>query len=349
MNIASVRTLRLALGASLALWFSQALAWDMSYVAPVFAIMLLTLPTPPPAFKGGAVFVLALSLSIYAGLLLLPLLIYQLAAGTLVLTVLLFWSFYYPAKGGPAVVGTFVTVGLTLTAAIGRGSVDAFVALAAAVTLNATIGMAFVWLAHALLPDSMAKVAASAAAPPPAAAPDLAAARRSAFRSLLVVLPVCVWLLLSSGNAAYAPFMIKVASMGQQTHAQDTAAAGKSLIASTVIGGAGAIICWQVLRLWPSLILYTLLVAVAGLIIGRRIFKDHGLHPQGATWSYGYVTLLVILAPAVLDSLGGSSADVKFWERLVMFAGATVYGVVAVNVFDAFWSDRGSTARRQPS
>jgi hypothetical protein len=265
-----------------------------------------------------------------------------------VLTVLMFWSFYFTAKGGPMVVGTFFTVGLTLTAAIGRGSIDSFLAVAAAMTLNASVGMAFVWLAHALLPDSMAKTAALPAAPPPEATPDLAAAQRSAFRSLLVVLPVCLWLLLSSGGAAYAPFMIKVASMGQQTHAQATAAAGKSLIASTVIGGVGAIICWQILRLWPSLILYTLLVAVAGLIIGQRIFKDQGLHPQGATWSYGYVTLLIILAPAVLDSLGGSSADVKFWERLMMFAGATVYGVVAVNVFDAFWSGRSGRVQRQP-
>ena len=177
---------------------------------------------------------------------------------------------------------------------------------------------------------------------------DQATARARALRSLVVVLPVCLWLLISSGNAAaYAPFMIKVASMGQQTSTQDTAQAGKSLLWSTVIGGVGAVIAWQVLRLWPSLIMYSLLIGFAGLVIGPRIFKDQGMRPDPATWSYGFVTLIVILAPAVMDSAGGDSADAKFWERLVMFFGATLYGVVAVTVFDAFRPDRSSEMEKK--
>jgi hypothetical protein len=39
----------------------------------------------------------------------------------------------------------------------------------------------------------------------------------------------------------------------------------------------------------------------------------------------------------VLDTNTGSSADARFYDRLLMFVWATLYGVGAVYVFDAFW------------
>ena len=348
MNLASVRILRLALGTALALWFSQAAGWDMSFIAPVFTLVILSLPLPVPSFKGGIKFVLVLSLAIYASLILLPLLVYQLGAGILLLALALFWSFYYTARGGSAIVGTFATVGLSLTAAIGTKSIDGLLDLANGVSINALIGVAFIWLAHALLPDSIAQTpdqAVRPATPAAASPPDIAPARRSALRSLAIVLPVCLWVLLSSGGAAFAPVMIKVASMGQQASLAGTRQAGRSLLWSTLIGGIGAVIAWEVLSLWPSLLMYTLLIGLAGLIIGQHIFRDLGMLPEGPTWSYGYLTLIVILAPAVLDSVGGASAGPKFWDRLIMFIGATLYGVLAVYVFDAFWPERRSSGR----
>ena len=141
--------------------------------------------------------------------------------------------------------------------------------------------------------------------------------------------------------------MIKVASMGQQTSTQNTAQAGRSLLGSTVIGGVGAIIAWQILSLWTSLVMYALLIGLAGLLIGPRIFKDQGMSPNAATWSYGYVTLIIILAPAVLDGMGGSPAGASFQSRLIMFIGATLYGVVAVYVFDAFWPKRSRQVKAE--
>ncbi len=118
--------------------------------------------------------------------------------------------------------------------------------------------------------------------------------------------------LLSSASASYAAFMIKVASMGQQAGVDQSRQAGKSLLLSTVIGGIGAIVGWQVLSIWPSLLIYVLLIGLGGLIMGPRIFAGAGLHPAGATWSYGYLTMIVVLAPAVLDGQTGASADAAF-------------------------------------
>ena len=130
--------------------------------------------------------------------------------------------------------------------------------------------------------------------------------------------------------------MIKVASMGQQATMENAKLVGRSLIMSTLIGGIGAIIGWNVLLIVPTLSVYALIIALGALVMGPRIFQGRAMHPQAGTWSYGFLTMIVILAPAVMDSAGGSSADAAFWSRLVMFALTTLYGVIAVFVVDAF-------------
>lgn len=340
MTIASLRILRLALGTGLSLLVSQIYAWDLSFIAPVITMLVLALPKPVPGLKGGIALVLALGIALNLGVLFLPMLLEQPAAGLLLLILALFWSFYFTAKGGPMAVGSLATIGIALSIGVGSVSLDAVFLLISSLLLGAVVGVLFVWLAHAILPNSMAETGqATLSTNAPAKeqqAPSLLAARWSATRSTLIVLPIILWFLFSSASAAYVPVLIKVAAMGQQAGSDGTRDAGRSLIMSTLIGGLGAIVGWQMLSVVPTLAMYTLFVALAGLVMGRRIFQGAGLHPDGATWSYAYLTMIVILAPAVMDGMGGAPAGAKFWERLVMFGLATLYAVLAVTVFDAF-------------
>ena len=310
----------------------------MSFIAAVLTMSLLALPLPALKLKSGVSFVLVFSGSLYAGLLLLPTLINQPMVGFILLVLALFWSFYYTTTGGSAVIGVFITVGIALATAVGSVDIDATLALVRSMSIISVFGILFVYVAHAVLPDSLAEVPD---APPPKPAvkaepPDLDAARWSAFRSLLIVLPIAIWFLLSAASTAYVPVMIKVASMGQQAATDATKSAGKSLINSTLIGGAAAIVGWQMLSITPSLPVFVLFVALVGLVMGARIFMGPAMHPQGATWSYAYLTMLVILAPAVMDGSGGDAAGIKFWQRLAMFGGTAAYAVIAVYVVDAF-------------
>jgi hypothetical protein len=317
MEIAHVRILRLATGTALSMWVSQAVGWDLSFIAPVMTLFILALPLPALTLAMGIKFLAAMTLSMYASLLLLPwLLDYQLI-GLLLLILALYWSFYFTAKGGSPVLGTFVTVGIALSTAVGSVSLDATLMLINGLIMNATIGIVFVWIAHALVPDALAGGFPGPAAGKPrdAAGPDLAEARWSALRSTMIVFPVAFWFMLSGASTAYVPVMIKVASMGQQATNEGARLAGRSLIMSTIIGGFGAIIGWNVLKVVPELSVYAL---------------------DAGTWSYGYLTMIVILAPAVMDASSGSSADAAFWSRLLMFVLATLYGVAAVYVVDAF-------------
>jgi hypothetical protein len=317
MEIAHVRILRLAAGTGLSMWVSQAIGWDLSFIAPVMTMFILALPLPALTLKQGIMFIAAMTLSMYASLLLLPWLLNYPAAGLLLLILALYWSFYFTA---------------------GSVSIDATLMLMSGLVMNAIIGIAFVWIAHAIVPDRMAESAAgpSPTKPSDAGEPDLAEARWSAFRSLLIVFPIAFWFMLSGASTSYVPVMIKVASMGQQATNEGARLAGRSLIVSTIIGGIGAIIGWNILSLVPTLSMYALIIALAALIFGPRIFQGKGMHANAGTWSYGYLTMIVVLAPAVMDSMSGSSANVAFWQRLLMFALATLYGVAAVYVVDAF-------------
>jgi hypothetical protein len=261
------------------------------------------------------------------------------------MTLALFYSFYFTARGGAAVLGTFITVRLTIVVTIGSVNAAILMLIIESLAISATVGMAFVWLAHALLPDLPSDPVAAKTPPPKPEKPYLPEARRDAVRALLVVLPIALLFLFMSGSPAYTVVMIKVASMGQQASVDKSAAMGRSLLESTFWGGVGALIGWNLLSIWPSLLPYTLLVGLAGLIYGRRIFQGPAVHPKFSMWSYAFLTMIILLAPSLLDSPGSGGSSAAIWSRLWLFMVIALYGTMAVAVFNAFWPERKRTSQ----
>ena len=333
------RAVRLAVGTALALWLSQAVGWSLSFMAPILALIILGVPVSRPPLKFFLGIVAALVLCVYGSFLFLPLLLHQRLAGLILVALALFHTFYFTARGKSALVGTFLTIGITVTVALGSVSVDLLLVVAEGLAIGAVVDAGIAWLMHQLLPDPLLE---RPPAKPPAAVPGQPA--RRAFRSLLIVLPVTIWFLLSSASASNVGVMIKVATMGQEASGAAAGGAAKSLIVSTLAGGLAAVGAWELLAVWPSLTMYTLLVGIASFWFAGRIFAGAGLAKDGDTWSYALLTMLVILAPAALDAELGSAADKSFYDRLLMFLGASLYGVGAVFVFDAFWP-AGAAAR----
>ncbi len=306
-------------------------------MAPILTLIILAIPVSRPPLKFFAGFVITLVLSVYASFLLLPLLLNQRLAGLILAALALFHTFYFTARGKAAVVGMFLTIGITVTVALGSVSVDLLLAVAEGLAVGAIVGAGVAWLMHMLMPDPPMELPPAKA---PAPLPGLPA--RRAFRSLMIVLPVTIWFLLSSASASYIGVMIKVATMGQEASGAAAGGAAKSLIASTLAGGLAAVGAWELLSIWPSLAMYTLLVATASLWFAGKIFEGAGLSKNGDTWTYGLLTMLVILAPSALDAQLGNAADISFYNRLLMFIGASIYGVGAVYVFDSFWPPRAA-------
>jgi hypothetical protein len=330
----SRKVLRFVLGVTLATWFSQAFAWNLSFLTPLLAMMILATPMPAPRLKQAVGLVLALLIPMLGGTLLIPFLLHARWAGVLMVALALFYSFYFTARGGSPLLGTIVTVALTLTVTIGSVNADILILLIQGLAINAALAMVFVWLAHQFLPDLPVPDSARKA-PPTKVQPSLPEARRNAMRAFCIVFPLALLFLFISASPGYTVVMIKVASMGQQATADKSREMGRSLMASTIWGGLGAIICWNILTIWPSLTLYTLLMALVAMLFGRRIFVDAKSPDEASMWSYALLTLIVILAPAVTDSF--MSDGVSFWARILLFVLIAIYGNIAVAVFDAFW------------
>lgn len=338
--LAARRILRLSMGTALCLLFSQIIAWPLSFIAPVLTMMILALPLPPLGLKKGIGFIVALMLPMVAGMALLPFLMYARWAGILLVALALFYSFFYTARGGSPVLGTFMTIGLTLVVTVGSVSPDLMIFLVQDLGLCAAVGLAFVWLAHLLLPDPPPDPSHPSFKPPAPDVPEPGEVRRRALRSLFVVFPLALVFMFMSGSPAYIVVMIKTASLGQQATTEKSRDMGRSLLASTFWGGLAAIVGWYALSMWPSLAFYTLLVALAGLYFGRGIFQGPAVGPKFSMWSYAFLTMLVILGPAVLDTPVSNSAGAAFWSRLWLIVLVGVYGTLTVRVFDAFWSAR---------
>lgn len=338
---ASNRILRLAVGTALAMALSQTYNWPAAFIAPVLATVLLGLPIPAPSFSGGIKFVLVMVAGCGIGFLILPALTYQPAAGLLMITLGLLGCFYFQARGGSPLLGTFALLGITIVPAIGSESVDLALALVPALATGAIAAMPCVWVAHALFPETPGPARQQPEKPVP---PPVAVAGRNALRSTLVVMPVMAWFILVSGTSAYAAVLVKVASMGQQASADQSRSAGRDLLLSTLIGGALAMAGWWIMKIWPNLLLYCLLTLLAGLLIGPRIFRGQALAPNAAVWSYGFTTAIVVLAPALVAGPDGDDAGAKFFSRIMMFLIATIYAVIAVTVFDHWWPSQEKKA-----
>ena len=351
-DIASRRILRLALGTALSMGFSQLINWPMSFIAAVFTVLVLALPLPAPTLKSGLKFVLAMVLPAYAGMFLLtPVLEHARWAGVLLVILALFGSFYYSARGGSPVMGMFMTLGITMVVTVGSVSADIMFMVVNGLAVGAAVGIAFVALAHALLPDLPPPQSAAATKKPPPGPPtrpSLQQARKNDLRSMTVVLPLVLIFLFISSSTSYVVVMIKVASMGQQANSQVTRAMGKEQLESTLWGGIGAIIAFQVMSIMSSLLLFCLIIAIACLVYGRRIFQDAGMHPNGAMWSYALLTMIIVLTPAVTSTEGDAST--AFYTRLLLFVIIAIYGTISVAVFDTFWPGKpvggGSSAAR---
>lgn len=339
MEVGSRRILRLALGTTLSMGFSQLINWPLSFIAAVFTMFILAVPLPAPTLKSGLKFVLALVIPAYFGMLLIPFLMHARWAGIILVILALFGSFYYSARGGSPVMGMFMTLGITLVVTVGSVSPEVMIMVINGVAVGAATGIAFVAIAHALLPDLPVPQSASSDKKPPPAPPikpSGPATRRNALRSLAVVLPLVIIFLFVSSSTSYVVVMIKVASMGQQANAEVSRSMGREQLESTLWGGLGALIGFQVMSIWPSLLMFCLLIAIACLLYGSRIFQGPGMHPRGGMWSYALLTMIIILTPAMT---GAGNASAAFYTRMGLFVVIAIYGTIAVAVFDTFWRD----------
>ncbi|WP_332673619.1 DUF2955 domain-containing protein [Aromatoleum sp.] len=331
------RALRLAGGTALALAAGFALAPPLPYVAPLLALFLLAQRNQALPLKAAIGLPLLVMLTTGCGLLLIPPLQHAPVSGLLLIALCLFHCFRYNRRGGNALLGTFMIVGLTLIAAAGASSFALAVTVIEALAKGLLLAVLAASIAHAIFPEPAAVVV-----PPPPAAESAFDAGWVALRATLVVMPALLVALIDPSR--YLPLIMKSVSLGQQVCSRDTRDAGRELVGATLLGGALAMLFWSLLGIQPKLWMFFLWTLLFVLLLARRLYRLLPGRASPGFWLNCMATLVLLLGQSVEDSAAGKDVYRAFAIRLALFIGVALYAWLAVSLIDRWRAH--SIARR---
>lgn len=333
------QTLRLALGTALAFGVGQMFGWRLAFIVPILAVTLLKSPRPLTIRQGLGFFLVIAGTFAFALLLILPLLNYPLAA-MIFLTLSLFWIFYIGQRGQSPFVVMMLLLAATLVPVLGLETVELSFEVASGLARSGLLAVCFTWLAFALVPVASAPDEPKAALPRNAPPSDGAGELRSAWASTLVVSP----LLLASlvfGLTDYVLVLVFVTLLSVQPDLTRGIAGGLGLVAGNLLGGAIAIVIYELLTVLPNLLFLSLLVALVCIALGRRMLAGGTV---GAICGTALTTVLLIIGMTVAPI--GPEADAKFLNRIVQVVAAAVYIAAAFVLIDPMINRRAAAGNR---
>ncbi|MGA9394388.1 MAG: DUF2955 domain-containing protein [Azonexus sp.] len=329
------RILRFTIGVTLATAYTSYVNWSFSFLTVALIISLLTMPTPAPSLR-FAVWTVAklLAFTVLGLALMLPLHSHQLFGFALV-GLILFIYFYLQAQG--RMVGlnaTFIIIGATLVPAFGAGSMDGGVEFAKGLSQSALTLFPIIWICYAVLPEGVFPGL------PNAPRIEGSSSERAiiALRPVVLLLPLVVYMFSNDNAIRYMIGYYQAAMIAQHASRATSRALAIELFLATVIGATAGLVLWWLLKAWPSLLWFTLLMALFSFLFATRIFDNgpRGLSPQVVRWSYGLTTLVFIVFPdAMTQGFSGDSGSMKFYQRILDYALVTSYSVFGVLVYDA--------------
>jgi len=327
MPVAARRVFRLGLTMALALACGYGLALPLPFLAPLFALFLTAAPAPPMGLKGLAGLILVVLITLGIGLLLIPLLNHYAVSGVLVVAIGLYLGTYLTINLGKGLVGTLLTVGVTLISA--AGTVDYLLAVTVihALVLGIAVAIVCQWILYPWFPED--NVAAKKAKPSAAGAGQ---SNWNALRTTLIVLPA--YLLVLTNPAAYLAIIMKSVSLGQQSSLVSARDAGRELLGSTFLGGCFAILFWFMLGLVTNLWMFAWWMLLFGVYFASKLYQIIPSRYPASFWQNTAVTMLILLGSAVQDSANGKDVYAAFAVRMVLFVAVTLYAWLAIAVLE---------------
>ena len=305
--------------------------------------MLLTAtPGPPIPFKGLVGLVVVVTMTTGVGLLLIPVLKEYPLSAVLIIARGLYLSTLLSVARGKALVGTLLTLGLTLIPA--AGLVD--YSLAAAAVDALVIGIGIASSANGSSTPFFPRI--GQAQPPQAAAPGAGEAGWIALRATLIVLPPV--LMAFSNPSLYLQTIMKTVLLAQQGSVISAQSAGRELLGSTFLAGCFAILFWFALKFWPSLWMFFLWMLLFGIYFACKLYGVIVTRFPPSFWINVAVTMLILLGPAVEDSAMGKDPYRAFAMRFSLYVAVTLYAWVAIVALERLRAGRpGRRVRLQPA
>ena len=149
MTLQTVKTFRLAFGVWAAITVSYGVAWQLSFLTPVFATIFLMIPVWI-GWKMAIQLLLRLSFSLLLGLVISEVFLDFPAICMLLYGVLFFYIYYNDTPSAPPFSTLFMTLGITIVPMMGFAGAGLPQFIAMAILFNLGVGLLFGWLFYTL-------------------------------------------------------------------------------------------------------------------------------------------------------------------------------------------------------
>jgi hypothetical protein len=301
------RSLRLAVGVTLVLTFTQLMGWPMAHIAPFMTALLLQDSGPMPLRQGWFIFKMAL-VSTLSGLVLALFLANFPLVLVLVACALLFRFYMFILQSGEHMLAVIAAViGVVLMPYLVLIQPEVGVIGGLGLMLDFAVALTGAWITWFLLPVSSAPPQGHGAE----ALPHQTAAAM-AFNMMLVLAPLLA-AYLAFGWSTVLVLVYSVIFITTYDSKAGFETGLKMIIANGVYGGVGMLLVYELCVMVPSLPFMVVTAALAVFIFGLRIF-DGG--PTSPYWTSGLNGFLIMLGGALLADQGftlGRMAD-RIWQ-----------------------------------
>jgi len=322
---ASAPVLRYAIGASFIMAVTSLWNYDLAYLTAVLSLMYISPGVKPLTVKQGISFIIILSVITSIALLFSEYFLeYSLVFIPLLLLVLL-WFYYTDKLAGMIKVFVLVSIVVLPLVSIDSTAIGSYVATnliinaLMAIVLTQIIFLVFPWSeADEIYIKGQGSVVKKSEKD------------RFKYAMNIVIILTPVLLLFFMFKLASSTLILIFIAILSMSPALANPKVGQVLIVANIMGGIFAIIVYYLLTIVPNFTFMVLLVFLAGLLFGERIFSKQKLAP---VFKSAFSTFLLILGSVMGSDMDASD---KVWTRLIQISMAVIYVVVAFRVLDYF-------------
>ena len=327
-----IRTLRYAVGVTIAAALAFAIEWPLSFLFPVLSAVFLALPMPKPSLQQGlrnardTLFAFGVGFIFSQFILPFPIIYVPMLA------LALFHTYYHLNRGGSFWLVLMLLLCLLLMPVLTGVHEMLAIGVVQGLVGSSWLTIGLLWLAHYLVPDAPVPAAASQNTKKPAGyQPGFSApAAEAALKSTMVVLPLAVMFIANNWSGQIL-VMVFAAVFTLSPDLDKGRAAGMNSIKSTLIGGGAACVVYWALVAVPEYHFLILLMFFASLSFGAAINSGSAL----ARYLPSAMVAMIILVNSSLEE--GASFSEALFLRILFISLAAIYVVTALKVLAVFW------------
>jgi len=330
-NPQQIKTLRYAVGVTIAAALAFGIVWPLSFLFPVLSAVFLSLPLPKLTLAQGlrnmrdTLFAFAVGYIFTMFILPFPVIYVPLLA------LALFHTYYHLNRGGSFWLVLMLLICLLLMPMLAGLSEGLAIGVVSGLVGSSWLTIALLWLAHYLVPDPAGTPSLPVS---PGVQPGYSAqAAEAALKSTVVVLPIAI-LFIANNWVSQILVMVFAAIFTLSPNLDKGKEAGLNSIKSTLIGGGVAFFVYWALVAVPEYHFLVLLMFLASLGFGVAINSGR---PIAKYLPSAMVAMLIL----VNSSLGeGADFSENFVLRVLLISMAAIYVVAALKVLDVYWPKR---------